>query len=231
MRFFITSIKRLTMAALFLFAVITTLHSISGVEAKDVTQWARTEQQTKNESFLQSARNRAVKRIAQTLERIPLFNNQEFNVSAQIQQPEKRQSLNDRDWSIYPSVRVTATGYTAGVESTGKSKAHPAYGITKSGVKVKRDMYSTIAADTSIFPIGTVLYIPNYGFGVVADTGSAIKGRRIDLYFETTKEVYEKWGKKTLNVYIVQKGSGKVTEQEIKAWNEQKSMQVYREQL
>lgn len=70
---------------------------------------------------------------------------------------------------------MTATGYTAGAESTGKSPGHPQYGITYSGVKVKRDLYSTVAADPSVFPIGTILFIPNYGYRVVADTGSKLK--------------------------------------------------------
>lgn len=39
------------------------------------------------------------------------------------------------DWSKYPKQTVTATGYTAGYESTGKSQGHPEYGITYSGVK------------------------------------------------------------------------------------------------
>ena len=47
-------------------------------------------------------------------------------------------------------MKVIATGYTAGVESTGKGPNHPEYGITYSGVMVKRDLYSTVAADLSI---------------------------------------------------------------------------------
>ncbi|MFP3325350.1 hypothetical protein R0K05_20020, partial [Planococcus sp. SIMBA_160] len=50
------------------------------------------------------------------------------------------------DWSKYRSIEMTATGYTSGIESTGKRPGHPEYGITYSGVKVKRDLYSTIAA-------------------------------------------------------------------------------------
>lgn len=49
--------------------------------------------------------------------------------------------------SDYPSVVLTATGYTAGYESTGKTEGDPDYGITYSGLPVKRDLYSTIAAD------------------------------------------------------------------------------------
>lgn len=133
------------------------------------------------------------------------------------------------DWSQYPKQTVTATGYTAGVESTGKSQGHPEYGITYSGVKVKRDLYSTIAADLSIFPIGTILFIPEYGYGVVADKGGAIKGNRLDLYYETVEDVYRLWGKKTVDVYVVQKGNGKLTEEQLTALNEEKSMQVFRQ--
>ena len=90
----------------------------------------------------------------------------------------------------YERARVIATGYTAGKESTGKTLSHPAYGVTYSGVKVKRDLYSTIAADLNVFPLGTILWIPGYGYGVVADKGGAIKGNRLDLYYETVDDVY-----------------------------------------
>lgn len=117
-------------------------------------------------------------------------------------------------------IEVVATGYTAGVESTGKRPGHPGYGITYSGVKVRRDQVSTIAADPKLFPIGTLLDIPGYGYGVVADTGSAIKGRRIDLYFETIREVYEQWGKRKVSVKVLRRGNGKLTESWLHEINE-----------
>lgn len=112
----------------------------------------------------------------------------------------------------YPKVRVVATGYYAGVESTGKDPTHSAYGITYSGVKVRRGEYSTIAADLRVFPLGTILYIPGYGYGVVADKGSAIRGNKIDLYFRTKQDVFNQWGKKTVDVFVLHKGEGKLTE-------------------
>ncbi|RST58906.1 3D domain-containing protein [Siminovitchia terrae] len=133
------------------------------------------------------------------------------------------------DWSRYPAKKVVATGYTAGEESTGKQPGHPSYGITYSGVKVKRDLYSTVAADPKVFPIGTILFIPGYGYGVVADTGSAIKGNKLDLYYETVDEVYSNWGKRTLDVHIIKRGSGKITEDELTALNEDETMQVFRQ--
>jgi 3D (Asp-Asp-Asp) domain-containing protein len=110
------------------------------------------------------------------------------------------------------TIRVVATGYTAGVESTGKRPGHPLYGITYSGVKVRRGKISTIAADPKLFPIGTVLYIPGYGYGIVADTGSRIKGKKIDLYFPSKKQVFREWGKRTVDVRVIRRGTGKVTE-------------------
>jgi 3D (Asp-Asp-Asp) domain-containing protein len=127
--------------------------------------------------------------------------------------------LNRDAMEKYVPVEVVATGYYAGKESTGKGPGHPEYGITYSGIKVKRDEYafSTIAADPKVFPIGTVLYVPGYGYGVVADTGSAIKGKKIDLYFDTKDQVFREWGKKTVTVFVVKKGQGKMTEV---LWNE-----------
>ncbi len=117
-------------------------------------------------------------------------------------------------------IEVTATGYTAGYESTGKQPSHPQYGITYSGVKVRRALYSTIAADIRLFPIGTILYIPDYGYGVVADTGSAIKGAKIDLYFETVEQVFEQWGKKNVKVQVIHVGDGTLDERQMARLND-----------
>lgn len=133
------------------------------------------------------------------------------------------------DGKVLNTMSVMATGYTAGYESTGKKKNHPQYGITYSGVKVRRDKstVSTIAADLRLFPLGTILYIPGYGYGVVADKGSAIKGKKIDLYFSTTKQVFKEWGKKKVEVQIVKRGRGKLTEAMLKELG--RAMQVNKE--
>src|SRR5690625_2962531 len=131
----------------------------------------------------------------------------------------------------YPQATVIATGYTAGIESTGKTPDHPGYGITFSGVEVKRDIYSTIAADLDIYPLGTIMYIPGYGYGVVADKGSAISGNKIDLYYETVEDVFAEWGKKEVDVYIIERGDGQLTEEQFAAFNAQESLQVLGEQI
>ena len=134
------------------------------------------------------------------------------------------------DFNQYDKKEVLATGYTAGVESTGKAPGHPQYGITYSGVQVTRDLYSTIAADLSVFPLGTILFIPDYGYGVVADIGGAIKGNKIDLYYPTVEDVYSHWGKKTVDVYVIEYGDGTLSEEVLEALNNTEALQVYREQ-
>jgi len=124
-----------------------------------------------------------------------------------------------RVFADYPRKTVVATGYTAGRESTGKDVGHPEYGITYSGVKVRRDFVSTIAADLDVFPLGTILYIPDYGYGIVADKGAKVKGEHIDLYFPTVEDVYQQWGKKTVDVIVIEKGKGEVTEAMLDALN------------
>lgn len=117
-------------------------------------------------------------------------------------------------------VVVTATGYYAGPESTGKRPGDPGYGITFSGVRARRDVYSTIAADPALFPIGTELYVPGYGYAVVADTGSSIKGHVIDLYFERKDQVYREWGKRRVEVVVLRLGDGKLTEEKMNRYND-----------
>jgi|HigsolmetaAR203D_1030402.scaffolds.fasta_scaffold00840_8 3D (Asp-Asp-Asp) domain-containing protein len=142
-------------------------------------------------------------------------------------QPESAVNTGATAWKLedlekYESVEVTATGYSPGKESTGKEPGHPQYGITFSGVAARRNerALSTIAADLRLFPLGTVLYIPGYGFGIVADTGSAIKGYKIDLFYDTKEDVYRHWGKKKVKVYVIRRGDGHVTEEMMRAWSE-----------
>ncbi|MGN9866438.1 3D domain-containing protein [Bacillus swezeyi] len=209
--------RRFLMTVLFVLAFMTTFFAVSGVEARDISNWAKEQ-------------DLSFKQLRLAFKSLPKEKAEKTSLSAAKQIKNKPKKLEDAfDWSKYPKQKVTATGYTAGAESTGKQPHHPEYGLTYSGVKVKRDLYSTVAADPSVFPIGTILFIPDYGYGVVADTGSAIKGNRLDLYYETVEDVYNEWGKRTVDVYVIQKGNGSVTEEDLLKLNENKSMQVFRQ--
>lgn len=68
----------------------------------------------------------------------------------------------------------------------------------------------TIAADTAHFPFGTKMFVPGYGWGMVEDRGSAIKGpRRVDLFHHSHRDALQ-WGRRTVPVLVVLPGQSTV---------------------
>lgn len=72
---------------------------------------------------------------------------------------------------------------------------------TKSGLPVG---VGKVAVDPRVIPLGTKLYIEGYGHAIAADTGGAIKGHRIDLFFNTNSQVYN-FGRRNVTVYVLGK--------------------------
>ncbi len=221
-------IRRVMLMVLFFGALGATFQSISGVKAESLLANTNYGDEIEGDD---SVIDHTLKSIGVAFKFLNNIASEETLISSSeevIGAPPKLEEA--FDWGQYPKATVTATGYTAGVESTGKNPGHPEFGITYSGVKVTRDLFSTVAADLNVFPIGTILFIPGYGYGVVADKGGAIKGNKVDLYYETVEDVYNNWGKKTIEVYVIEKGDGKLTEEELRALNEDKALQVFRQQ-
>lgn len=71
-------------------------------------------------------------------------------------------------------------------------------GQTASGTMAKP---GTIAADTSIFPFGTVIFVPGYGYGRVEDRGGDITGYRLDLFFRSHSSAL-KYGRQKQRVKV-----------------------------
>lgn len=76
--------------------------------------------------------------------------------------------------------------------------------ITATGTVPKRNPngLSTIAVDPRVIPLGTKVYIENYGYAVAEDTGGAIKNNIIDIFLNSSSECY-KWGRRKVNLYII----------------------------
>jgi 3D (Asp-Asp-Asp) domain-containing protein len=58
-----------------------------------------------------------------------------------------------------------------------------------------------VAVDPSVIPLGTRMTIPGYGEAIAADTGSAVHGNVIDLWFASTAEAM-RWGRRTVTITI-----------------------------
>jgi len=75
--------------------------------------------------------------------------------------------------------------------------------VTALGVRAG---YGVVAVDPAVVPLGSRLYIEGYGYALAADTGSGIKGMRIDLGFDTKRQAL-RFGRRSVRVYIIQRGA------------------------
>jgi 3D (Asp-Asp-Asp) domain-containing protein len=94
------------------------------------------------------------------------------------------------------------TAYCACFKCCGKHPGDVGYGITKSGVRAIEDV--TVAADPNVIPLGTEVIIDGHEY-IVQDTGSAIKGNRIDIYFEDHQEALE-FGVQYKEIFTMKEG-------------------------
>ena len=83
------------------------------------------------------------------------------------------------------SLTVVATGYSI-------------HGRTATGAPTG---WGVVAVDPGVIPLGTTMTIPGYGSGVAADTGSAIQGATIDLWFPTLAQA-RAWGRRTVTIAL-----------------------------
>ncbi|WBW50087.1 3D domain-containing protein [Peptoniphilus equinus] len=72
-----------------------------------------------------------------------------------------------------------------------------------------RARVGAVAVDPRVIPLGTKLYIesmdgfPTYGYAVAEDTGGAIKGNRIDLFYGSHAEAI-RFGRRNVKVYVLE---------------------------
>jgi rare lipoprotein A len=96
------------------------------------------------------------------------------------------------------TVAVAAQMYTA--------TAYSLRGRTASGRPVSRGL---IAADPAVLPLGTRVRLDAGSFSgdyVVADTGGAVRGRRIDIWTPSTREAM-KFGRRLIKLTVLSFGA------------------------
>lgn len=89
---------------------------------------------------------------------------------------------------------ATATAYSwgCGAGPLTKAQTKPVAGFT-------------IASDPAVLPLGSIVHIEGLGERMSHDTGSAIKGKRIDLFVGSCKEA-KAWGRREVTVRVIHKG-------------------------
>ncbi|MCL1994965.1 MAG: 3D domain-containing protein [Defluviitaleaceae bacterium] len=61
-----------------------------------------------------------------------------------------------------------------------------------------------VAVDPRVIPLGTYIYVTDYGLFLAADIGSAIQGYKVDLSFATIREALN-FGRKDVEVFVLDK--------------------------
>jgi 3D (Asp-Asp-Asp) domain-containing protein len=93
-------------------------------------------------------------------------------------------------------LKMKASAYDPGPSSNGKWAGRTTLGV--------RPTFGIVAVDPRTIPLGSILFIEGYGFGYAADTGSAIRGNRIDLCMNSVSECY-RFGRRTVKVHVLGK--------------------------
>jgi peptidoglycan DL-endopeptidase CwlO len=86
----------------------------------------------------------------------------------------------------------------SGNKMTVSSTGYCLRGSTATGIPVA---WGVVAVDPAVIPLGTRMYVPGYGEGVAADTGSAVRGRVIDVWFPSCAEALG-WGRRTVTITL-----------------------------
>ena len=103
---------------------------------------------------------------------------------------------NGRYYHYARALQMTATAY----DDTAASNGPWTGDASAIGLPLN---YGIVAVDPSIIPLGTRLYVQQYGLAIAADTGSAIIGERIDLFFWDTPHQIAAFGIRHLMVYVL----------------------------
>ncbi|MEG0502671.1 MAG: 3D domain-containing protein [Niameybacter sp.] len=116
-------------------------------------------------------------------------------VTKMVQQGKKnliKDSATGKMYEFTKTLTLEATAYTD-IEGDRWS------GRTASGMPTFVGM---VAVDPKIIPLGTIVYVEDYGIAIAGDTGGAIKGHDIDLFFNSHNECV-KFGRRDKQVYIL----------------------------
>ncbi|EAE2804979.1 DUF348 domain-containing protein [Listeria monocytogenes] len=90
-------------------------------------------------------------------------------------------------------------GKTYKMEST----AYSGGGTTAYGINLSANPgQKVIAVDPRIIPLGSKVWVEGYGEAIAGDTGGAIKGNIVDVYFPNESQCYS-WGRRMVTVKVL----------------------------
>lgn len=107
----------------------------------------------------------------------------------------KKMYMMKKQMKVKKTLIMRATAYYPGPEDCGPYANGYTYLDYKAG-------YGVVAVDPRVIKLGTKVYVEGYGYALAVDIGGAIKGKKIDLCFNTLKES-SRFGVKNVVVHIL----------------------------
>lgn len=103
------------------------------------------------------------------------------------------------------TISVRATAYSW------REPAHRKWGTRNAiGGSLARPVegYEHCAVDPGVIPLGSILDVPGIGPRIATDTGRLIRGRDLDIHFDSLREM-RAWGARRVTVRVLRWGWGK----------------------
>jgi 3D (Asp-Asp-Asp) domain-containing protein/peptidoglycan hydrolase CwlO-like protein len=122
---------------------------------------------------------------------------QRLNAASIASLKSQAQAVEARASRLAP-VAPPSGGGGAGASMTVSATGYSLRGRTATGIPVG---WGVVAVDPNVIPLGTRMTIPGYGEAIAADTGSAIIGARIDLWFPSLAQARD-WGRRTVTITV-----------------------------
>ncbi|MBK5446366.1 3D domain-containing protein [Peribacillus sp. TH24] len=119
--------------------------------------------------------------------------------AAPAEKAEKEKTVSNSEFTnqsgIEKEITVRATAYTADCQGCS--------GTTATGIDLKANPDAkVVAVDPSVIPLGSKVYVEGYGYATAEDTGSAIKGNRVDIFIPNEQDALN-WGVKNVKIQVL----------------------------
>jgi len=121
-----------------------------------------------------------------------IFPKQHLKITASSSAAVKKKSVKKQ---AVTTMTVNASAYTLSCKKCS--------GVTATGFNLKKHPNAKIiSVDPRVIKLGTKVYVEGYGYAIAADTGGAIKGKMIDVYYPSKSKCIQ-WGRKNVKIHIL----------------------------
>ncbi|MBC2242421.1 3D domain-containing protein, partial [Listeria booriae] len=101
------------------------------------------------------------------------------------------------------SSSASSSAPSSGKTFTMESTAYSGGGTTATGINLSANPgMKVVAVDPSVIPLGSRVWVEGYGEAIAGDTGGAIKGNIVDVYFPNESQCYS-WGRRMVTVKVL----------------------------